>query len=122
MKKKLKQRSEKLRNKFELKTFEQLRRARISFKYETEKIPYILARHYIPDFIITTSLGKIYIECKGYLRPEHKAKMVAVKRQHPEMDLRILFYAFNKKYIKWAEKNGIKFAINTIPKEWLDGL
>ncbi len=111
-----------MRNKFEKKTAKQLKRAKVNFNYESVRIPYILARHYIPDFVINTPSGKIYLECKGYLRPEHKAKMVAVKKQHPEIDLRILFYASNKKYIKWAEKNGIKFAINTIPNEWLKGL
>jgi predicted nuclease of restriction endonuclease-like RecB superfamily len=112
----------KVRNKFEKRILTQLKRARVSFTYESEKIPYVLAGHYIPDFIIQTSLGKIYVEAKGYLRPEHKRKMVAVKKQHPEMDLRILFYSANKKFIKWAEKAGFKYAIETIPKEWLKGL
>jgi hypothetical protein len=64
----------------------------------------------------------VYVECKGYLRPEHKAKMVAVKKQHPEIDLRILFYASNQKNIRWAEKNGFRYAISKIPKEWFNGL
>lgn len=92
------------------------------YTYESEKIPYVLARHYIPDYIVLTPSGKIYIECKGYFRPEHKAKMIAVKKQHPELDIRILFYAPNKKYEKWAVKNGFKYAFSDIPKEWLDGL
>lgn len=112
----------KLRNKFEHKIHSQLKRARVSFKYENQKIPYILARHYIPDFIIDTPTGKLYIECKGYLRPEHKCKMVAVKKQHPELDIRIIFYSLNKANIKWAERHGFKYAISKIPKEWLDGL
>ena len=111
-----------VRNRFEHKTYNQLRRAKVLFKYEAERIAYILARHYIPDFIVETPTGKLYIECKGYLRPEHKAKLVAVKRQHPEIDLRILFYADTKKNTRWAEKNGIKFAISKIPREWLRGL
>ena len=98
-----------------------MKRARANFKYESEKIPYVLARHYIPDFIITTPTGKIYVECKGYLRPEHKAKMIAVKKYN-NIDLRILFYAANKKNIKWAEKNGFKYAVSMIPKDWLNGL
>ena len=109
------------KNKFEARVFEQLRRAGINFQYESEKIPYILARHYIPDFVISTPQGKIYIEAKGYFRPEAKAKMVAVKKLHPEMDIRILFYASNKKYIRWAEKNGFKYAFHTIPEDWLAG-
>ena len=111
-----------LRNKFEIKTYKWLRRRKAKFTYETERIPYLLARHYIPDFIIQTKLGKIYVECKGYLRPEDKAKLVAVKRLNPQIDLRIVFYSANKRNIKWAEKIGIRYAIETIPKEWLDGL
>jgi predicted nuclease of restriction endonuclease-like RecB superfamily len=111
----------KTRNKFETRIFRQLKRAKVSFKYECEKIPYILARHYIPDFIITTSNGKIYIETKGYLRPEDKAKMVAVKKLNPQLDIRILFYARKEQYIKWAERHGFRWAVERIPREWLDG-
>jgi predicted nuclease of restriction endonuclease-like RecB superfamily len=111
----------KLKNKFETKIDRQLKRARVIFQYESIKIPYILARHYIPDFVIDTPTGKVYVECKGYLRPEHKAKMVAVKKLNPEMDIRILFYAKKAKDIKWAERHGFVYAIDVIPKEWLDG-
>ena len=110
-----------MKNKFEKRIYNQLKRRNCTFKYECEKIPYVLCRHYIPDFVITTATGKIYIECKGYLRAEHKAKMVAVKKQHPEMDIRILFYAGRPSNVRWAEKNGFKYAISKIPKEWLDG-
>jgi len=111
-----------VRNKFEKSIARQLKRAKVEFKYESCRIPYIIAGHYIPDFTINTSTGLLYIECKGYFRPEAKRKILAVKKQHPEIDLRILFYALNKRYIKWAEKNGIKYAISKIPKEWLDGM
>ena len=111
-----------MKNKFEHKIYQQLKKSKLNFKYEAEKIPYVLARHYIPDFKIQTSTGFVYVECKGYLRPEHKTKMVAVKKQHPEIDLRILFYSHNKKYIKWAEKIGIRWAIEKIPETWLKGM
>lgn len=111
----------KLRNKFELRTDRQLRRAKVHFKYEAERIPYILARHYVPDFILDTPTGKVYIETKGLLRREDKAKLAAVKRQHPELDIRILFYASKPTYIKWALRNGFKYAIARIPREWVDG-
>src|ERR1044071_2748828 len=96
----------KLKNKFEKRLFSQLRRAKKVFKYESDKIPYVLAGHYIPDFVIFTDLGKIFIEAKGYFRPEHKRKMVAVKKQHPEIDIRLVFYSYNAKYEKWAQRNG----------------
>ena len=109
------------RNKFETKIFRQLTKAAVSFKYESEKIPYLIAGHYLPDFIINTPTGKIYIETKGYLRPEAKRKMVAVKKLNPKIDLRLLFYAAIKSNIKWADKNGFKWAVETIPDEWLNG-
>ena len=96
--------------------------SKVIFKYEGERIPYVLAGHYTPDFILTTPLGKIYIECKGYFRPEDKRKLAAVKRQHPELDIRILFYAAKEQYIKWATKHGFRYAVEKIPKEWLNGL
>lgn len=100
----------------------QLQKAKVSFKYESERIPYILARHYIPDFIVITPTGKIYIEAKGYLRPEARSKMVAVKKLNPHLDIRIVFYSLNHKYVKWAERHGFRYAIGTIPKEWLEGM
>jgi len=114
----------KLRNKFELKIDKQLKKAKVKYEYEPSwgRLAYVLAGHYLPDFVISTSAGRVYIEAKGYLRPEHKRKMVAVKKQHPEIDLRILFYAHNDKYIKWADKNGFRYAISSIPKDWLNGL
>ena len=111
----------KTRNKFETTIYKQLKKAKVNFKYESEKIPYVLAGHYIPDFIFTTPTGRVLVECKGYFRPEAKRNMLAVKRQHSELDIRILFYSRNKTYIKWADKNGFKWAVGTIPEEWLNG-
>ena len=110
------------RNKFEKRLYAQLKRAKLPFSYESERIPYILSGYYLPDFIVRTPLGVIYIEAKGYFRPEAKRKLVAVKRQHPEKDIRLLFYARNKQYERWAVKNGFKFAFEKIPIEWLKGL
>lgn len=109
-----------LRNKFEKALNRQLKKAKVRFDYEVERIPYVLACHYIPDFIVHTKLGKIYIEAKGYFRPEAKRKMVAVKRQHPELDIRIVFHKQTKALIKWAERHSFKYAFERIPKEWLD--
>ena len=108
------------RNKFEQRIYLQLKKSKLQFKYEAEKIPYVLAGHYIPDFIIHTSMGKVYIEAKGYFRPEAKRKMVAVKRQHPELDIRLVFYSASKQNVRFAERHGFKYAIETIPKEWLE--
>jgi hypothetical protein len=112
----------KTRNKFEETIRRSLRKTGITFGYETERIPYIIARHYIPDFKILTPLGYVYVECKGYLRPEDKVKLAAVKRLNPRLDIRILFYEARPKQIKWAERVGFKYAVGIIPDEWLKGL
>ena len=111
----------KVKNKFELKILNQIKGSGCKVKYEGEKIPYVLAGHYIPDYIITTPSGKLYVEAKGHFRPEAKRKMVAVKRQHPELDIRIVFYRYNVKYERWANKYGFKFAWGVVPDEWLQG-
>ena len=94
----------------------------MKFKYESERLLYVLGGTYCPDFVIDTPTGKLYIETKGYLRPEDKRKLVAVKKCNPSCDIRIVFYAERPKQIKWALKNGFKYAISTIPKDWLIGL
>lgn len=112
----------KVKNKFELKILNQIKGSGCPVKYEGEKIPYVLAGHYIPDYIVTTPSGKIYIEAKGHFRPEAKRKMVAVKRQHPELDIRIVFYRYSSKYERWAIRYGFRYAWANIPDDWLIGL
>ncbi len=113
---------ENTRNKFEESIRKQIRKTKIVYKYEGESIPYIIAHHYIPDFILYTPLGKIYVECKGYLRPEDRRKMVAVKRLNPRLDIRILFQKLTKQNEQWAIRNGFRYAEGIIPDEWFSGL
>jgi predicted nuclease of restriction endonuclease-like RecB superfamily len=112
-------RSPKTRNKFETRIYGALKSLPVKFKYESEKIPYLISGHYIPDFVVTTRSGKIYIETKGHFRPEAKRKMAAVKKLNPTLDIRILFYSYNKSNIKWCLKQGFPYAIGDIPDEWL---
>jgi len=107
------------RNKFDARIYASLKAKKIRFKYESEKIPYLISGHYTPDFIVTTRSGKIYVETKGHFRPEAKRKMVAVKKLNPKLDIRILFYSYNKSNEKWCIKNGFPFAIGDIPEDWL---
>jgi predicted nuclease of restriction endonuclease-like RecB superfamily len=111
----------KTRNKFEARIDQQLRAACIAFSYESAKIPYVIAGHYIPDFIIETKTGKVYLETKGHFRPEAKRKMAAVKKMHPELDIRIIFYSRSKPNVRWAEKHGFKYAFHSVPDDWIDG-
>lgn len=111
----------KTRNRFEKDVEDQLTASGLKFTYEHEKINYVLACSYTPDFVVETPTGRIYIEAKGYLRPEHKRKMCAVKRQHPNLDIRMLFFRRDVSYIRWAERNSFRYAIREIPQAWLDG-
>lgn len=102
----------------------QLTQSGVKWHYEDTKIPYILEGEYNPDFHLLAS--DIYIEAKGVLDRESKRKMVAVKRQHPEYDIRFLFMNANKKipgtkqtHGEWATKNGFPWAEGSIPDEWL---
>lgn len=102
----------------------------LTFTYETEKLPYTVVEHrvYIPDFIVDTPSGRrIYLEVKGYLKPEDRKKMVRVKDQHPDKDIRFVFKYDNKinsksktRYSDWCEKHGFEYSLKgVIPDEWL---
>lgn len=105
-----------------------LKRSKATLSYESEKIPFTVIKHknYTPDFVITFPDGhKRYIEIKGYLRPDDRAKMKMVKDQHPDMDLRIVFQKDNKLnaksntlYSTWARKLGIPYSVGKVPTEW----
>jgi hypothetical protein len=96
----------------------------VKFTYETLELPYTLRGTYHPDFILGNG---IIVECKGLLDRESKRKMVAVKVQHPELDIRFLFMMSGKKvpgskqtHGEWAKRNGFPFAEGEIPEEWLN--
>ncbi len=124
----------KYRNKFEEKTGKVLYDLGIDFGYESEKLPYTVEGQYIPDFIVSKADGtKLYIETKGNGRSfDHatRRKMIAVKKQNPELDIRIVFYSDGKigpkrkdgthlKQSDWATKHGFEYAIRDIPESWL---
>ena len=121
-------------NKFESKTGEMLSANNIRFKYESERLAYTVSGKYIPDFIIQTNRGKtLYIETKGNGRSFDAAsrrKLIAVKLQHPDKDIRIVFYSDGAvgatrkdgtrlRQSEWADKHGFKYSIREIPNEWL---
>ena len=118
------------RNKFETRIHKQLKKQKkVKVAYETVKIPYVIEGNYIPDFILTSSeksltsnTKTIYLETKGHFRPEAKRKMVAVKKLHPNLDIRIIFYSRKLRDIRWAEKYGFPYAIGDVPQEWLEEL
>lgn len=83
-------------------------------------------RTYKPDFVLDNG---IVIESKGLFTAEDRAKMVWVRDQHPELDIRFVFSNAKAKlrkgspttYAMWADKEGFPWAHKTIPHEWLQG-
>ncbi len=103
-------------------------RAEFKYKleYEPDEIPYVLKKVYIPDFKLTFKDGRvIYVEAKGYLRPEDKSKILSAREQNPELDIRIIFQRDNRfprsktRYSDWAKKHDLIFAVGEIPTSWL---
>lgn len=119
-------------NELENKVLSSVRRRDLSIVsevgYETEKLNYVLEKNYWPDITITLTDGrKIYVECKGWFRPEDRTKMLAVKVANPETDIRFVFPRDNKlnkntetTYSQWCERHGFPYHIGTeVPKAWL---
>lgn len=122
------------RNKFEERTGKFLDDRAVEFLYEKERLRYTVEGTYLPDFVIRTPGGKtIYIETKGNGRSfdgQSRRKLRAVKEQHPDKDIRIVFYTDGKcgpkrkdgtfmRQSDWATKYGFPYAIKEIPDEWL---
>ena len=97
----------------------------VKYEYESTKVPYQIQHNYTPDFLLPNG---VYLECKGYWEPADRRKIKAVKQQHPDLDLRMVFQSpFNKiskgsktTYAKWCEKNDIPWtSFANIPIDWL---
>ena len=94
------------------------------FEYETLKLPYQIEAVYTPDFILPNG---VIIEAKGYFKPEDRRKMLAVKRLHPDLDIRLVFQqplntltkVSKTTYAAWADKHSFPWAAaHNIPPEW----
>jgi hypothetical protein len=96
-------------------------------KYEAETFPYVLYRNYTPDFKVTREDDSVlYIEAKGVLDRETKAKMLAIRDSNPDHTFVLLFPprpSLSKKraaeYARWCYKHDFEFSVGDIPEEWL---
>ena len=97
----------------------------ISYEYESEKVSYTIQHHYTPDFVLP---NHTYLEAKGYWDAADRRKILAVKKDNPDMDLRMVFQApyntISKKskttYAMWCEKHDIPWtSYHNIPLDWL---
>jgi predicted nuclease of restriction endonuclease-like RecB superfamily len=115
----------KFKSKLEQKVATLLEELGVSYEYESNKVPYIIQHHYIPDFVLP---NHVYLETKGYWDPKDRRKILAVMRDNPSLDLRMVFQApyntISKKskttYAMWCEKHAIPWtSYHNIPLDWL---
>lgn len=131
--------TERVRSGLELGLKEWLERKGIKYGYESIRLKYIKQRcpHcqnpsvtgvYTPDFII----GDIIIECKGRFKSTDRTKMIRVKENNPDKDIRFIFQRDNTltksgkmTYSGWALKHGFPSYVlvnesePNIPDRWL---
>ena len=99
----------------------------VKFTFETLKVPYVKpeTKHtYTPDFILDNG---IIIETKGRWLLDDRKKHLLIRKQRPDLDIRILFQNANAKiskgsktsYADFCEKHGIPYAHREIPVAWL---
>ena len=97
----------------------------VSYDYESCKVPYTIQHHYHPDFILP---NHVHLEAKGYWSAHDRRKIAAVKKDNPDLDLRMVFQApYNKiskgsktTYAIWCEKHDIPWtSFQDIPLDWL---
>jgi len=116
------------RSGFEHTVADQLTEAKINFEYETTVINYIKpeTNHtYTIDFTLPNG---ILVETKGRWVLEDRKKHLLIKKQHPELDIRMVFQNPNGKirkgskttYAIFCDKHEIKWASKTIPTAWYE--
>ena len=96
----------------------------VPFLYEVERFSYVTESKYTPDFFLPNG---VIIECKGFYKPSDRRKMLAVKAQHPDIDIRFVFQRNNTlsknsktTYGDWCDKHGFKWCIYPdVPSDWL---
>lgn len=127
-----------MRSKWEVFIRDEFQRNGVNFKYEPHGIEYLTKATYTPDFLLDKD---IYLEVKGWFRPEDRKKMLEVKASNPDLDIRLWFQSNSylssltanqkrkkkageklkkKRYSDWAEKHGFKYHIGKeLPHEWI---
>lgn len=137
------------RSGLEEKMGDQLKAAGVPFRFEAEKLAYVVpARNakYTPDFLLTKLDGStMYIETKGRFgggnpkfrgtgnksSAEERQKMILVKEQHPDLDIRFVFHKASNaiykgsltSYAKWADSHGFLWADKgKFPEAWMKEL
>ena len=90
-------------------------------KIEWEDLTY---RTYTPDFILPNG---IIIETKGMFTTDDRRKHLAIKKQHPKLDIRFVFENGRRKLRKgakstyeiWCDRYGFECYDRIVPESWL---
>ena len=117
-----------LRSMGEVKFAAHLEALGIEYEYEPDTFDWTPPKkRYTPDFRLKKRTGGyIYVEYKGNFKGTDRTKLLNVKRDHPDLDLRLVFERAGNKlnkvskttYADWCEKHGFPWAEKEIPKEW----
>jgi hypothetical protein len=111
------------RSKYEETVWNDVEAQGLKMDYEPYALEYLVKGNYYPDFLLPNG---IFVEAKGYFDSRARAKMIAVKKNNPDLDIRLLFMNSRTKvrkgskltYADWCEKYGFPFADGMIPVEW----
>lgn len=101
--------------------------AGILYQYEPFAIPYIpkKTRKYTPDILLPNG---IILELKGRFETADRTKHLAVKEDHPDLDIRFVFSNPNARisktskttYAMWCESKGYKYCkADAFRRSWL---
>ena len=113
---------------FEHKVSEKLTEEKIKFGYEVTQINYIKPEtHHIYTVDFTLPNG-ILVETKGRWVLEDRKKHLLIKKQHPKLDIRIVFQNPNGKirkgskttYADFCNKHEIPWSDKEIPQSWIN--
>lgn len=99
----------------------------VGYTYESEKLKYTVPASlhtYTPDFKLSNGL---IVETKGRFTAADRKKMLAVKKAHPDLDIRFVFSNSRTRITKtskttygdWCIKNGFVYADKIVPNEWV---
>ena len=103
-----------------------LKEKKCEYSYESIKIEWedLAYRTYTPDFILNNG---IIIETKGRFLAIDRRKHLAIKKQHPKLDIRFVFTNSNSRlykgskstYAMWCNRYGFRYYDRIIPEDWL---
>ena len=100
----------------------------VLWSYESERLNYTTNHHYTPDIILRKkSGGIIMIEVKGLFTGADRSKLLSVRNQNPNIDLRLLFSRAETRISKtsvttyggWCTNKGFQYAEGRVPESWV---